>query len=221
MSFPIGFVPVGDSFSPVAVLGLQSDKNLFVGQDGRWLGGYIPAVLRGFPFLLRNVADGRQVLCINDAQGSLSDNDGEAFFEGDRQLSQAVKDILNFLSQVFSNSQLTQKAMVVMQKHKLITPWTIKFQRIDKQDQVLEGFYCVDEKALNCLSAEALQELQQSGALLLSYCQLLSMQHLQTLGKLAQAQHEAEQIAALPKTESGELDLSFLADDTTISFDNM
>jgi hypothetical protein len=79
----------------------------------------------------------------------------------------------------------------------------------------------VDEKALNQLSAEALQALQQSGALQLCYCQLLSMQHLQTLGKLAQAHQEAEQMAALPKTEKGELDLSFLADDTTISFENL
>jgi hypothetical protein len=221
MSLPTGFIQTGESFSPVAVLGVQPGKNLFVRLDGRWLGGYIPAAFRGFPFLLGNIEDGRQILCINDAQGSVSETEGEAFFDADQQLTQAVKDILNFLSHVSSNHVITQKMIAVLQKHQLIIPWEIKLQDSTKQAHAVQGLYCVDEKALNQLSAEALQALQQSGALQLCFCQLLSMQHLQTLGKLAQAHQEAEQMAALPKTEKGELDLSFLADDTTISFENL
>ena len=221
LSLPIGFVATGDTFAPVAVLGLQPGKNLFVSLDGRWLAGYIPAAFRGFPFLLADADDGRQVLCINDAHGSISESEGEPFFGEDGQPTQGVKDILDFLNQVGSNRQGTLRVTAMLQKHQLIAPWLIKLQGADQQEQVVEGLYRVDEAVLNQLSAEAFEEVRQAGALPLIYCQLLSMQHLPMLGKLAQAHHEAAQMAALPKTEAGELDLSFLADDTTISFENM
>jgi hypothetical protein len=221
LSMPIGFIEAGESFSPVAVLGLQPGKNLFVRLDGSWLGAYIPAAVRGFPFLLGNVEDGRQILCINDALGSVSETEGEAFFEVDQQLTQAVKDILNFLSHVALNHVVTEKMMVTLQKHQLIIPWEIKLHDSTKQIHAVQGLHRVDEKALNQLGPEALQVLQQVGALQLIYCQLLSMQHLHTLEKLGQAHQEAEQMAAVPKTEIDELDLTFRADDTTISFENL
>lgn len=221
LTLPIGFVVSGEDFAPVAVLGLQPGKNLFVSLDGRWIGGYIPAVFRGYPFLLANAEDGRQILCINDAHGAVSDIEGEPFFDHESQPTQAVKDILNFLNQVSSNRLSTLKIIKVMQKHHLIVTWPIKLKGADQREQILDGLYRVDESALNLLSVEALDELRQVGALPLIYCQLLSMQHLPMLGKLAQAHQEAEQMASLPKTESGEIDLSFLADDTTISFENL
>ena len=221
LSLPIAFVPAGEDFAPVAVLGLQPGKNLFVSLYGRWIGGYIPAVFRGFPFLLANAEDDRQVLCINDAHGSISETEGEDFFDQESQPTQAVKDILDFLNQVASNRLATLKVVKVMQKHQLIAPWPIKLKGADQQEQTLEGLFRVDESALNLLSADALDEVRRAGALPLIYCQLLSMQHLPILGKLAQAHQEAEQMAALPKTEAGEIDLSFLADDTTISFENL
>ena len=54
----------------------------------------------------------------------------------------------------------------------------------------------------------------------MAYCQLLSMQHLQTLGQLAQAHDQAKAQAAnkLPTNASGELDLEFLNSSGTISF---
>jgi len=220
LALPIGFVAVGDEFAPVAVLGLHTVKNLFVSLDGRWAGGYIPAVLRGYPFSLAKAEDGRQVLCINDAHVVISDVEGEPFFDHTSQPTQAVKDILDFLIQVASNHLATMQIMKVIQKHQLIVPWVLKLKGTDQTEHTLNGLYRVDESAFNLLSSEALDEIRQAGALPLIFCHLLSMQHLPVLSKLAQAHQEAAQIAALPKTDSGEIDLSFLADDTSISFEN-
>jgi len=221
LSLPIGFFAEGNEFALVAVLGLQTGKNLFVSLDGRWIGGYIPALFRGYPFLLANAEDGRQVLCINDAHGSISEVEGEPFFDEASQPSQAVKDFLDFLNQVTSNRLGTMQIIKVMQQHQLIVPWPIKLKGADQTEQTLKGLYRVDESALNLLSMEAFDEVRRSGALPLIYCQLLSMQNLPMLGKLALAHQEAEQMAALPKTEAGEIDMSFLADDMTISFENL
>ena len=70
--------------------------------------------------------------------------------------------------------------------------------------------------ALHALLAEPLKALQQAGALPLVYCQLLSMQHLPLLGRLAQA-HSKPAPAPLV-TPGGELDLGFLNDNGTLRF---
>ena len=71
----------------------------------------------------------------------------------------------------------------------------------------------MDEAALNALAGEAFLQLRHSGALVLAYTQLLSMQHLKVLGVLAQA-HAKAAASKLPVTPSGDLDLSFLGGDT-------
>ena len=77
---------------------------------------------------------------------------------------------------------------------------------------------------MNQLPAEALAKLRDEAGLTVAYCQLLSMQHLQTLGQLAQAHDQAKAKAKaqaankLPTNASGELDLEFLKSSGTISF---
>lgn len=221
LAMPVAFVAVGDAFSPVAVLGLNTGKNLFVSLDGRWIGRYIPAAFRGYPFSLAKTEDGRQVFCINDAPGVISDVDGEPFFEQTSEPTQAVKDIFDFLTQTASNRLVTMQIIKVIQKHQLIVPWVIKIKGADQTEHTMNGLYRLDETAFNLLPSEALFEIRQAGALPLIFCQLLSMQHLPMLSKLAEAQQEAIKTVALNQAESGETDLSFLADDTTISFENL
>ena len=95
--------------------------------------------------------------------------------------------------------------------------------------QPLQGLFRVDEEKLNQLDGAALQELQQSGAMGVAYCQLLSMQHLLTLARLAEqqaqwrsaaAQAPAGASAGLATTAAGELDLEFLNQGGTLHFGN-
>ena len=59
-------------------------------------------------------------------------------------------------------------------------------------EQQVEGLFRIDEAALNALPADALAEVRDANALALAYCQLLSQQRLQALGKLAHERNEAE-----------------------------
>ena len=221
---PLAFAKVGEGFVPVAVQGLATGKNLFVAADGRWLGRYIPSAYRGYPFALINTEDGKQVLCFDEGSGLLSDTEGKPFFD-DEAPSQAVNDVLNFLTQVHASRQMTHRICAILDEHKLIQPWPIQLKQSDDTEEgesrMLEGLFRIDEAAFNTLDAPALHALQQAGAFPMVFCQLLSMQHLPALGELTKAQNEAEKFAALPKTEAGEIDMSFLADDTTISFENL
>ena len=219
MSLPIGFVATAEGFAPVAVLGLQAGQNLFVAPDGRWLGDYVPATYRGYPFGLANTEDGQQVLCIDEASGLLRDGEGEPFFAEAGNPSKPLADVLDFLTQVASNRQATQRACAMLQAHGLLQPWPIKVLG-EKGEQDVTGLFRIDEAALNSLPAVAFMAVRDAGALSLAYCQLLSMQHLVQLGELARAHAQAVQQKAA-QSPSAELDLAFLNQSGTFSFGSL
>ena len=219
LSMPIGFMAEGDHFVPVAVQGLAAGQNLLVAPDGRWLVQYIPAPYRGYPFRMATTEQGEQVLCIDEASGLLSESAGEPFFNEDGTPGQSVAEILNFFTQIEANRHLTRSICAVLQQHGLIQPWPITVQG-EQGEQNVEGLFRIDEAALNALTAESLAEVRNAGGLTMAYCQLLSMQHLSTLGTLAQAHAEAEKarLAQEALARNGELHLGFMHDSGTFSF---
>lgn len=228
LSMPVAFFAAGTGYSLVAVQSFSPGKNYFIALDGRWVGGYIPAVYRGYPFVLGTDAAGTQLLCIDEDSGLLTDADagkpsGEAFFTDDNQPTPAVTEVFGFLTQVATQREASQLVCDILQKHALIKPWPIKVQA-EGGEQNIEGLFCIDENALNQLPAEAFLELRTAGALPVAYCQLLSMQHLPLLVQLEKAHSAASAQAASFKpllTPSGDLDLEFLSNNGTISFGNM
>ncbi len=219
MTLPIAFIQQSEAFVPAAVQGLQPGQNLFVSRDGRWIGPYTPAAYRGYPFALANADYGQVVLCVDTDSGLVGEDYTETFFDEQGEPSQSVKAVLDFLQQVRSNREATLRICAALQAEELIQPWPITLKG-EQGEKTVQGLYRIDEAKLNNLSADALQQLQQAGALPVAYCQLLSMQHLQTLGKLAEAyaSAKAQSQAALPTTDTGELDLEFLNNNDTISF---
>lgn len=215
LHLPIAFVSQESGFIPVAVLGLQTGKNLFVAPNGRWLGGYIPANYRSYPFALASNAAGQQILICDEDSGLINETGSEPFFDPEGNAAPGIQKLLDFLTQVQQNRILTQRICNALAENQLIQPWPITLQTGTEKRQI-EGLHRIDETALNALPAEAFEALRQSGALPIAYCQLLSMQHLPMLSKLAEAHQPASQ--PLPTTPKGELDLEFLHKSDTISF---
>ncbi|HAX92008.1 MAG TPA: SapC family protein, partial [Rhodospirillaceae bacterium] len=71
--YPIVFA-AGDSPVPAAVVGVSNDTNLFLDDNGQWLGGsYLPAYVRRYPFLLMDDPNQKQyVLCIDETSEMLA-----------------------------------------------------------------------------------------------------------------------------------------------------
>jgi len=214
LALPIGFVINGEEVTPVAVQGLQPGKNLLVGPEGQWLGGYIPAAYRGYPFLLATTDDGRQVLCIDEESGLTITDDGELFFGDDGQPAPAVAGVLDFLTQVATNRQATTRVCALLHQLRLIQPWPITV-RDDSGDKSIAGLCRVDETAFNQLNDADFATLRRAGALPVIYCQLLSMQHLPRLGQLAAAQAKNEAPLDLSKLD---IEALFGGGDDTIKF---
>ena len=235
LSLPIAFLPEDAGFSIVALVSLQPGKNLFVSSDGRWLGGYVPAAYRAYPFLLLASADGQELLCVDESSGLVVDaavtQTGEPFFTvetpasvgGDKPLAQVapvLSEVLGMLSHVAKNRVTTKSLCAVLQKYELIQAWPITLA-VGGQEQRVEGLYRIDEERLGQLSASDLLAVRDAGGLALAYCQLLSMQHVASLGLLANTHAEAEKKAAAASAvpvKGKDLDLSFLEGSETLKF---
>lgn len=222
LQFPIGFVDTGDKVITVGVLGLEAGANLFVGGDGRWLGGYIPAALRMRPFALLPTTDGKKVLCVDEVAGEVGEAvgapDTEPFFAPDGELAPAVRQVMEFVSNIENAKAPTEAAAAALKQHGLLVPWAISIET-DEGPRAVEGLLRADEPALGRLGDEAFLELRHANALPLLYAHLLSTQHLALLAQLGRARAQAiRQQKVMPVTPSGELDLSFMNAGDTLRF---
>ena len=79
--YPIVFT-AGERPNPVAVLGVRTDKNLFVNEWGGWTDGlYVPAYIRRYPFIFMEDASGeRLILCVDEETNLLVDDSKRPLF---------------------------------------------------------------------------------------------------------------------------------------------
>lgn len=186
MQAPLGFVAHQGDFLPVAVLGVGSERNLYVDAAGHWLADYVPAVYRTYPFSLARSSQGL-VLCIDDETTGLGFDVGDALFDEDGKPSEFVKGVLDFLNQIELNRQQIRRVCKGLNDHQLLVPWSIPVKIEGSETMLpLPGLFRVDEKLLRQLDQEALHRLHLQGALSLAYAHLYSMQHIPTLLKRAQ-----------------------------------
>jgi hypothetical protein len=205
-SLPIAFIFQQDRYLPVSVQGIERNKNLFVAKDGRWLVGYTPAVYRSYPFALAPTQDQQLVLCVDHDSGLIFE-EGEVvkdetssqtslrFFSEDGQLDPSVREILTFLEQIQASRAVTERICSALAEEGLIVPWNAEVKCPDGPREI-PGLYRIDEVKLQSLTAEALFRLNQVGAMSAAYCQLVSMQHIQTLGALTQLHSAAKSVQA-------------------------
>ena len=190
LAMPTGFIKLDAGYQLVAITSLQPRTNQFVAPDGKWLGAYIPAALRAYPFqLAQQEGAGEFILCINEASGLVVEDteEGNAFFDDEDQATQGIKDVLNFLTKIKANRDGTGEAVNALADADLITPWEINIKHGEKLVPV-EGLFRVDEAALNKLDDEDFLTLRKTGSLALAYGQLMSTNQLTVLERLGEIQ---------------------------------
>ena len=217
VSLPVGFVWQEERFQLVALVGLQPGQNLYVTPQGRWAGPYVPAVIRSHPFRLLASSEGKTILGVDEASELIIDggSDGEPFFDEAGKPAAKLQAMIDFLTALRRDEQRTHVALNALAHHGLIQPWPLKVKAADGE-QVVEGLYRIDEKALNALPAEALAEVRDAGGLNIAYCQMLSIQHTATLAKLVRLHQQSAGKAPMSLDELFEEG----DDDFTFDFDS-
>jgi SapC len=175
LSLPLAFLQEAGRFVLVAVLSLAPGRNMLVGPDGRWLGRYIPACFRSYPFrLVRTQETGQLVLCIETAAGAVgAASASQDFFDQAGNLSPALRKVFDFLSWYERNRQATDMAVSALVDAAVIKPWPIGI-KAEKNQWEIAGLHGIDEAALNALSDDAFLKLRNCSALPIAYAQMLS-----------------------------------------------
>lgn len=187
VNMPMGFTKEGEGYQLVALLSFVPGSNLFVNDEGKWVGTYIPAAFRSYPFrLLRVEGQDNMVLCIDEESEFIKDGPGEEiFFDAGDRPSKSVTQTGEFLKQLERSRQATAFAVSALAEAGLVVPWSINVKAGDKKKPV-KGIYRIDEKALNGLNTEQFEKLRKVGAVSLAYAQLISMSRLEVLQSLAE-----------------------------------
>ena len=191
-AMPIAFIKHDGGYSLVVVTSVVPGQNLFVGPQGQWLGTYVPAIYRSYPFqLLRPESSGQAVLCIDEASGALADGDGKAespFYLPDGGLSPSLQSMMSYLSQLEQSKTPADIGLNALDKAGVISPWPISVKTASGQERPLEGLHRVNEEALNKLDEHALLRLWKASALPIAYAQMFSMSRLTVFEQLVQLQ---------------------------------
>lgn len=186
LEYSIVFLGKEDAATPVVLLGLNAEENLYLEDGHRWKARYIPAFVRRYPFVFSRSADGSTyTLCIDESfQGCNQEGRGEALFDvtgaGTDYLNAMMKFVASFQQQITLTNTFCEK----LKELDLLEEMTASFQSPSGEKTRVKGFMAVDRAKLSQLPGDKLAELARSGALELIYAHLLSMRNFAELLEL-------------------------------------
>lgn len=184
--YPIVFAGDEAAVVPVIVLGARDRENAFVAPDGRWLGRYLPAFIRRYPFIFaEDTAAGTLTLHIDEAfEGCNQDGRGERLFDADGAQTQYLRTMLGFLQEYQARFLRTRGYCDRLRDLKLLQPMHAQFSLAGEQRQ-LTGFMVVDRARLKALPADVLADMLATDELECTFLHLASLRHFQAMAERA------------------------------------
>jgi hypothetical protein len=191
--FPIAFTgPEGGAQFPIALVGVRQNENLFVGDDGRWAGRYVPAFVRRYPFVLAEKQDAEDFnVYLDEAYPGFGEKDGERLFTDGGEHTPLLKQALEFLSTYQGEIRRTRQFTERLQALGLLVPRVLEVQRPNEAPMVLQGFSMVDEQKLMALPDADLLDLARTGFLAWVYAHLMSLANVANLATRLDAKFTA------------------------------
>jgi len=192
-SYPIVFSS-GENSVPLALVGLEEGKNLFVDADGKWKDGvYIPAYLRRHPFMLARLQpDSETLSLVFDDSWDLVAEDGEQKLFDGTEASEVTKNILNFCEQFEQAIARTRSFMDELAKFDILMDGQAQIQNPGmEQPATFSGFRMVDEKKLQNIRGDQARKMVQNGMMGLVYAHLFSLSQMRELYSVMNPQSPA------------------------------
>ncbi len=185
--YPIVFAKGADEkIFPVALLGLQKNKNLFVDDKGVWNANYIPAYVRRYPFILAT-PDEKQAtftVCIDESySGFNTAKEGKPLFDEKGEQLDLLKQAVDFLQDYQSHVQLTTHFCENLSKLDILEPMQANIERMDGDKTTLGGFMGVSREKLKALKPAQLTELVKTDQMELIFAHLASLSNMNELMK--------------------------------------
>lgn len=183
--YPIAFSP-DESATPVAILGLRDNENLFLTPDDGWaVRGYIPAYIRRYPFIFSEMDGSDQLSLCVDMDGSVVSKEGsQKFFEKEGEPSQLAKNALEFCKSYHAAAQQTIAFSKALVENDLLIERQAEINLFDNRRINFSGFRIINEEKLQKLDDKVFLEFRKKGWLPYVYAHLFSGAQWQNLTQL-------------------------------------
>jgi hypothetical protein len=174
-TYPIAFSPDANA-TPVAILGLRDNENLFVNKKGDWVSDvYVPSYIRRYPFIFSEQPGGEQLtLCVEHDDAVTETNGEQKFFESNGEPTTLAKNALEFCKSYHAAAQQTiafgkdlhNAGILVERSAEIVVPGGKKIN--------FSGFRIIDEQKLSTLDEKTFLDFRQKGWLPFIYAHLFS-----------------------------------------------
>lgn len=174
-AYPIVFAGQGGNAMPVAITGLEREKNLFIAQDGSWLeGAYIPAYVRRYPFIFFEAEGDKLILCLDESANMVEDGSKRPMFDEKGQPTAIVQNALAFCKSYQEQYEVTRQFMADLVQHGLLEDYQANVELMSREKISLGGFQVINENKFNALPDSVIAEWRKKGWLPLVYAHLMS-----------------------------------------------
>ncbi len=173
--YPIAFSPDANA-TPVAILGLRDNENLFLSDNGQWdENTYIPAYIRRYPFIFSEIPNSDQLtLCVDETEDTIEHNGEQKFFENDGSPTALAKNALEFCKSYHAAAQQTLKFSQALNEAGLLIEREAQINIAGNRRINFSGFRIIDEKKLAEIDDATFLEWRKNGWLPFIYAHLFS-----------------------------------------------
>lgn len=184
-TYPLVFVryPEG-GILPAAILGLESDQNLFVDAGGGWDAPYIPAHFRRYPFILVDQGDAYVMGAdIRADHWALSGEEGERVFSEDGSLSPKSVIALDLLRSIQAEIAPTRQLGEELDRSGLLVERAASIATGDGEpDFEIGGLWIIHEERIKSLDPQTALRWLALGWMLPIHAHLVSLSNFAALG---------------------------------------
>jgi hypothetical protein len=195
--FAIVFTAASEGIIPAVVLGVRDKENAYVGKEGSWDAGYVPAFIRRYPFVFATDAKAETFTLMIDQNysGFNKEGKGERLFDADGEQTAFLNNTLNFLREYQTQFARTRDFGARLDELGLLEPVEARVPLPKDPDRRLTGFKIVNRDKLKALSGDVLAQMIKTDELELIFLHLFSLRNLNRL-------HEKMAAAAPDDAES-------------------
>lgn len=195
--YPIVFVEAEPGqFAPIAALGVEDGRNLFVDEAGRWNAQYIPASVRRYPFTAGRTGENEFSVCIDIDSPWWSRTEGTSLFDEHGEPTELTRNAIEFLNLLQQDRGVTEEFCRRLKQADLLQSMELSADMPDGSKLTVSGFWSVNEEKLRALpEAEAAQWLR-NGGLGWIYAHLISLRNFNRFTAIVAQQRAPLGVAA-------------------------
>ena len=184
--YPLFFVQdtESDKFGLAAMLGFDSDENLFL-EGEEWTVPYVPLHAQRGPFSVGPGASATQLVTSVDTNDPrVQQDEGEALFTDAGAPTEFLVHINTILQELIQGTHQVAQMVDVLIEHDLLERLALQFDFAEGQGLRIDSLHTVHMEKLAALKGDALQDLHEKGYIKLMHEVIASISHVGSLVEL-------------------------------------